>query len=367
MVYTAAMRIIFFLVLLFVIGCSSRAPIPPGTVPQQITVSAADEQYGHDVLSALTEQFPLDTSDERINRVRDIADRLAIASGNDQNPWHVHVLKDDSVKNAAATRGNYLFVWSGMFNTIRDDTELATIISHEMGHVLANHTAATPEEEAAAILSGVVGMAASGVLSARGYGGLSDLAQVLVENVFKAALVNPGSQANELEADHIGLFLMSDAGYNPEEAYAFWQRVQSDPDFQSATLQFFSSHPSTQERVQQLAKYLDAAKERYQLALGHKPGDAKKNQIAEAPKSKPLPSAWNKEANLSAHDLLTAERWVVAVPSAQVLTEADNAASVSGTLPEGTEVTGTLVKRRWLSLTSPLTGYIRSANLSPAK
>ncbi len=343
------------------VGCGAgRAPVPPGTIPQQNELSAEDEKYGHEVLSALTQQFALDTSDENINRVRDLADRLAIASGNDLYPWHIHVLKDDSIKNAAATRGNYLFVWTGMFKAVTDDTELATIISHEMGHVLAKHTAASPQQEAAQILSGVMGMAASGVLASQGYGAVSDLAQMVVENVFQAALLNPQSQSDELEADQIGLFLMADAGYDPEKALNFWRRVQTDPDFQSASLAFFSTHPSTIERVDNLSKYIAAAKERYLLASGQKPSIVNGNHSTKSQQqfdAKPETSAITLDGN--------GEGWIVAEKSAAIHQIADESSPIVGQLSKGTMVSGPLFKRRWISVNSPVSGFVRSSQLSP--
>ena len=343
-------------------GCGAgRAPVPPGTIPQQNELSVEDEKYGHEVLSTLTQQFALDTSDENINRVRDLADRLAVASGNDLYPWHIHVLKDDNVKNAAATRGNYLFIWTGMFKAVTDDTELATIVSHEMGHVLAKHTAASPQQEAAQILTGVMGMAAGSVLASQGYGAVSDLAQVLIENVFQAALVNPQSQSDELEADLIGLFLMADAGYDPEKALNFWRRVQSDPDFQSASLAFFSSHPSTVERVDNLSHYITAAQERFSLASGKKPKTSTVPARSSSPVTAAQPNPTMTTVNSNSQD-----SWIVAEKSVQIHQSADETSPVIGEVVQGSPVSGSIVKRRWVSINQPLVGYVRSYKLSPA-
>ena len=63
--------------LLSLLACGpSRAPVPPGEIPSPTFVSEEDENYGHEVLSELSDKYPLDTNDARINRVRDIVDRL---------------------------------------------------------------------------------------------------------------------------------------------------------------------------------------------------------------------------------------------------------------------------------------------------
>lgn len=246
------------------IGCApTRPPVPPGEVPSADYVSAQDEAYGHEVLSELSEKFELDRDDNHINRVRDLVDRLADGGHVNQDPWHVHVLKDDTFKNAAATRGNFVFVWTGMLNTVQNDDELATILAHEMSHVLAKHTAEDPAEETSSILAGVAGSVASAVLSQQGLGPLADLGEVLTRELIGAVLINPGAQEHELEADQIGLFLMADSGFDPQSAIDFWRRVQNDPDFSNDFLGFLSSHPSSSDRLHALERYLPQAQERY--------------------------------------------------------------------------------------------------------
>jgi hypothetical protein len=84
----------------------------------------------------------------------------------------VPVLVDDGFVNAAATRGNYIFVWTGLLKKVQNEGELATVLAHEIGHVLAGHTTPTPEEETRQIMAQGLGIAAREVLAARGYGGL---------------------------------------------------------------------------------------------------------------------------------------------------------------------------------------------------
>jgi predicted Zn-dependent protease len=133
-----------------------RTPVPPGVIPEQPYVSAEDEQYGAAVLSELTKQYPLERDDQAIARTRSLVERLARAAHADQNPWNVFLLRGDDVVNAAATKGNYVFVWTGMLREARSDGELATVIAHELGHLLAGHTQPTPAEEASQIVSAVL-------------------------------------------------------------------------------------------------------------------------------------------------------------------------------------------------------------------
>lgn len=257
----------FIFVVLSILLLSScapaRPPVPPGVVPKPRLLTTAEEQYGHEVLAGLTEKYELDYNDPRLDTITKIVDRLTHAAGADQSPWHVYLFREPTIKNAAATRGNHVFIWSGMLNLTKSDEEIATILSHEIGHVLAGHTDPDPQEEVKKLIINVGAMAA-GIAAARAghsqsYG---DIAASLTQEVGQGLLVNPLSRELELEADHIGLFMMADAKYNPEAAVTFWTRVQSDPDFRSS-FDFFSTHPPPENRLNELRRLLPAAQDRY--------------------------------------------------------------------------------------------------------
>lgn len=340
---------------------SSRKPVPPGVVPTQAAVLAEDEKYGHEVLSNLTERYPLDRDDARILRVRDLVEKLTRAAKADNNPWHVYVLVDDNFKNAAATRGNYIFVWTGILRTVQNDAELATILSHEIGHVLAGHTESDPAEETNRIIAGIAGIATSSVLGNQGLGGpASDLAELIVRASLEALLVNPDTQDKELEADQIGLFMMADAGFDPAEAINFWQRIQSDPDFRGFPLEFLSSHPSSLTRVERLSSQLPAASERYRIATG--------KQSRPLVRNNPDPAVSKTEAvpvvSVSTHNGAT-ETWEVMESSVKVFASADSNGRAIDSVSKGVKVSVVGIKNRWLEINQPVQGYVQSKFLAP--
>jgi Zn-dependent protease with chaperone function len=248
-------------------------PVAPGEIPRGEYVSSEDEQYGQQVLAALTQRYPLSRDDDDINRVRDIINNLADAAGAGEAPWNVYVLRGDSIVNAAATRGNFVFVWTGMLRTVKNDGELAAVLAHEMGHVLANHTQPTPSEEASEIMASVGGNVARQVVAVQGpYGALSGIAGVLAQEAIKAFIVNPESQRKEHEADQIGLFLMADAGYDPHNAIGLWTTM-SQQGSGGELPTFLSSHPANDQRIVELESLLPSATERYRVArsLGPRP------------------------------------------------------------------------------------------------
>jgi predicted Zn-dependent protease len=248
--------------ILLLLGCStSRRQFTPGEIPALESLSSADEQYGHEVLNLMMDQYVLDRNDKNIERVRSIIDKLSLEANSGQLPWHVYVFKDDAFENAAATRGNYIFVWTGILNRVQNDDELAVVLSHEMAHLLAGHTQATPEEEAAMVFSESSGRIAAEVLAQTGgqYGALAGLAGAVAKMIIDSVVVNPEQKRKELEADQIGLFLMAKAKYNPETAIDFWQKMQTSGSGDMGPLQFIATHPSSDERMEQIRSLLPQA------------------------------------------------------------------------------------------------------------
>ncbi len=333
-------------------GCASqRRPIPAGEIPKPPPVTSEQEQYGHEVLTELTQEYPLSNNDAEINRVRELVDRLAVAAGAGGEPWHTFVLEGDDVRNAAATKGNHVFVWTGLIKAVRGDEELVTVLAHEMGHVLANHPTLTPDEETTMVIPGVAGSVTRTVISSQGSIGLvAELAQILVEQTLTAALVNPESQRKELEADIIGLHLMAQAGFNPEAAISFWDRIKDIPYFSSGTLGFLSSHPSSEARLENLRSNLPQA-----LARFH--GDP----------------AYNSATGSSSTPALTSitptsdEFWIVEEQNVPIHSAPFPDSPVISRLRLGDVVRVIDRDRRWLKISEPKAGWTLGRNLSPKR
>jgi predicted Zn-dependent protease len=347
---------------LSITGCAGgRRPIPAGVIPEQQEVPMSEEQYGHEVLSKLSEQYPLDRNDDRINRARDIVARLTQRS-NQNNVWHVYVLTGDRVVNAAATRGNYIFVWTGMLKTVKSNDELASVLAHEIAHVLAGHTQPTPAEEASQIFAQISSTAAKQAIYAQGAeAALASLAGVLVAETMEALLVNPEAQRKELEADMIGLYLMADSGYNPELSVQFWERVQNDPSFANSTLQFLSSHPSSDERIAHLKRHLPDALTRYR-ASGRDSFALPPDQYS---RTAPPRGSGPRVSGKFSRD--GKEIWSVVEAYAPVYAQPDRRSTLLLELPSGEEVVVEEVQRRWLVISSPVRGYMPGYMLAPAR
>ncbi|WP_016990069.1 M48 family metallopeptidase [Flavobacterium sp. ACAM 123] len=164
-------------------------------------------------------------------------------------------LVDSKDVNAWCMPGGKIVVYSGILPITRDDAGLATVMGHEVSHALANHGAQRMSVGQLQQL-GAVGVAvATGNKSAenqqiwqQAYGVTTQYGGML-----------PFSRNHETEADKIGLVLMAIAGYNPEEAIAFWTRMAANSNGQ-APPEFLSTHPSDATRIANLKAMIPEAK-----------------------------------------------------------------------------------------------------------
>src|SRR5262245_48275353 len=171
-------------------------------------------------------------------------DRLVAASERPDFKYQVTILNSPAI-NAFALSNGRLYITRGLVALANDKAELASVLSHEMGHVIARH-AAIREEQArqVAIISHVV----NDVLSDPQVGALALAKSKLTLAAF--------SRAQEFEADGIGVGISARAGFDPYGASRFLTDMQRNADLKASAggadpraLDFLSSHPATPDRV----------------------------------------------------------------------------------------------------------------------
>ena len=170
--------------------------------------------------------------------------RLVAASEQPELKYQVTVLNSPAI-NAFALPNGHIYVTRGLVALANDEAELASVLSHEMGHVIARHGAIREEQaRQAAIVAHVV----TDVLDDPAAGALA-----LAKS--KLTLAN-FSRAQELEADGIGVGISARAGYDPYGAARMLRQMQRSADLKAGknssdprALDFLSSHPATPERI----------------------------------------------------------------------------------------------------------------------
>jgi predicted Zn-dependent protease len=145
----------------------------------------------------------------------------------DRFEWEYSVLQSDQV-NAFCLPGGKICVFTGLLDVVGNDDQLAAVLSHEIAHALAHHVSERIAHERST---------GSGLLS------LSF------------------DRQQELEADHIGVFLMTFAGYDPRAALAFWQKMEEASGRRGALPEILSDHPSDERRMRELKGWIPRALE----------------------------------------------------------------------------------------------------------
>jgi len=194
-------------------------------------------------------------------RIVEAAKRSKYAEMANQFQWEVTVIKDDKTPNAFALPGGKMAVYTGIFPMAKTEAGLAAVMGHEVVHALARHGA---ERMSQGQLTNaglqVLGTAAG---AAGGGGMLGQAAMAALGVGAKVGVLLPFSRKHESEADYIGILLAADAGYDPRESVALWERM-GQMSGGGGPSEFMSTHPSHETRIDQLKKWMPEALAIYQ-------------------------------------------------------------------------------------------------------
>ncbi|HEX5314244.1 MAG TPA: M48 family metallopeptidase [Gammaproteobacteria bacterium] len=171
--------------------------------------------------------------------------------------WQVTLFQSKEA-NAFALPGGHIGVYTGLLKYARTQDELAAVIGHEVGHVLARHADARVSTQ---LLAGIGLQAADAAI-----GGSGPTHQAIMSALgigTQVGVMLPYSRSQESEADLIGLNLMSEAGFDPEASIQLWHNMQSIGGEPPA---FLSDHPSTSDRIANLQAHMPQALSQYRQA-----------------------------------------------------------------------------------------------------
>jgi beta-barrel assembly-enhancing protease len=171
--------------------------------------------------------------------INQIGQQLAKTSERPDIPYTFQVVDDDSL-NAFATMGGYVYINTGTIAAADNEAELASVIGHEIGHIVARHSVEQMRDRALS----------QGLLSAAGLD-RSDAVNIGVE----LAVSRPNSRSDELEADRLGVENITKAGYAPVGMIGFMQKLLEQGG--GSTPGFLSTHPATSDRIKILQELID--------------------------------------------------------------------------------------------------------------
>jgi len=232
------------------------ATSPTGRSQLIFLPDAQINQMGLQAFEDLKKEKPISTN-ARYNQVANcIAQAITQPLG---GAWEV-VVFEDKTPNAFALPGNKIGIHTGMLTLVDNQDQLAAVIGHEIGHVLAKHSNERASQEMAVNQGMGIVQAVSQPQTALGQTAIG-----LLGVGAQYGILMPYSRTHESEADTIGIDLMAKSGFDPRQSITLWQKMDQASQGQQP-IEFMSTHPSHGSRIQQLEQHLPQAMNFYQQA-----------------------------------------------------------------------------------------------------
>lgn len=249
-----------FVVVVLVAALVACSTSPTGRRQLTLFPSADMNRMGATAFEEIREQTPTEDNTEAVRYVECIADALLAQLGGREGRmnWEVVVFRDDAV-NAFALPGGRIGVYTGLLDVAENQHQLAAVIGHEIGHVMAEHG----NERMSTAFATNAGMQVVQILSDE-----SSVRQQQALGLLglgaQFGIILPFSRTQESEADEIGLELMARAGFDPRQSVDLWRNMAAAGG--NAPPEFLSTHPSSATRIRDLQQLMPRAVRRYQEA-----------------------------------------------------------------------------------------------------
>ena len=167
--------------------------------------------------------------------------------------WEFNLIKSKDI-NAFALPGGKIAFYTGILPVLKTDAAIAFVMGHEIGHVIGGHHAESASNQ------NLAGFLMIGKKLIDAVTGVPVISDDLAQQGLSLGLLK-FNRTQEYEADKYGMIFMAMAGYNPEEAIVAQQRMMQLGGSQGAEI--LSSHPSTQNRIEELKRFLPEAMKYY--------------------------------------------------------------------------------------------------------
>ena len=223
------------------VACLGGAGLAAGCAP---AISTQQEvQIGADYARQINQQLPLVRDQATLNYVDQIGQQIARVADPRGIRYHFYVVNSDVV-NAFALPGGHVYLNRGLIERTDNVAELAGVLAHEVGHVAQRHSVDQMQRAQNANLGLQV---LYGVLLGRNPGGLEQAAI----QVGGGAVFAGYTRDAEREADAVAVDYLLRTGYNPNGMVTFFQKLLAMQQRQPSSVeQWFATHPTTAERVQ---------------------------------------------------------------------------------------------------------------------
>ena len=252
----------------FFVSCSTV----PITGRKQLSLIPDSEMYAmsYQQYDQFLSEHQLSNDPQKTKLVKDIGAKIqaavekfmadnGMASRMDDYRWEFNLIESEEV-NAWCMPGGKVVVYTGILPVTKNENGLAVVMGHEVAHAIAEHG---NERMSQGLLANMGAVALSAALDEK-----PEETKALWMTAYgvgaQVGALLPFSRQQESEADQLGLIFMAMAGYDPNGAVEFWQRMAAQGG--AAPPEFLSTHPSNQSRIENLKKLIPDAMTYYQAS-----------------------------------------------------------------------------------------------------
>ena len=256
------MRILYFIILVFIADAIISCSVVPITGRKQLSFLPESEMIAMGLASYQEFMKENPVSSDKINGtvVKEVGSSISttvdffFAANNmgsrlDGYKWEYSLVESD-VPNAFCLPGGKVVIYSGILPYTSDKNGLAVVISHEIAHAVARHG---NERMSQQLLLQLGGVALSEAVKNK-----PEETKSIYNTVYgigsQVGVLLPYSREHELEADKLGLIFMALAGYDPQTAIGFWERMSTIGG--NKPPEFLSTHPSDANRIRKIKEVM---------------------------------------------------------------------------------------------------------------
>ena len=207
------------------------------------------DQMGLQAFDSLKSKTPISRNPRHSQFAQCVAYAITQQTG---GQWEVVVFQDETL-NAFALPGNKIGVHSGLIDLVDNQDQLAAVVGHEVGHVLARHSNERLSQETAVSTGLSIVQAVAQPQTA-----LGQTAMGVLGLGAQYGVILPYSRVHESEADTIGLDLMARAGFDPRQSINLWLKMDQASQG-GQPIEFLSTHPSHASRIDNLRQHMNQA------------------------------------------------------------------------------------------------------------
>jgi len=248
---------------LFVLGISifslnSCATAPYTGREQLILISPAEEaSLGVQAYNDVLKKEKISTDPQVTSLVKRVGTRIASVANKSDYKWEFTAIDNAKTANAFCLPGGKVAVYTGILPYTQNEAGLAFVMAHEIGHAIARHGAERVSQNLL-IQLGQQGLDLAVATKSPAAVQAVNMGYGLATTVGVAL---PFSRTQEYEADHLGIILMAKAGYDPNEAPKFFERMLKAQ--KGSPPEFLSTHPADENRIRKLTSLIPEAMRYY--------------------------------------------------------------------------------------------------------